>query len=265
MIKKKLIIIFAFYIVSLVLPLDALADRSTGGDITNFDISPKTITAGQQVRITLRLLVYGGSPSAFMSYCGVSSNRAREVKWSVFERLSNGQDRAIQDGQVLYDPFTYSNKSYDVSFDKTLPDLAGSRTFLAQIRCITNSSPLAGSTMATSAGVNLTQNPSGGPPPGPPAPQPNPGVDLNFPNPLQSETIWGLFNGLINLALKIALPLAVVLIVYSGIMFLFSRGNPGAITKARTILTWTVVGLAVLLIGKGFLTLIRSILELSNG
>src|SRR3990167_2997102 len=102
--KLKFAVLFTTLLI--LFPLGSFADRSTAGDINNFDIQPRTITA----------------------------NQSREVKWSVFERLSNGQDRQIQEGRFFYNPFTYNDLNRDISFSKTLPDLAGSRTFYAQLR-----------------------------------------------------------------------------------------------------------------------------------
>ena len=61
-----------------------------------------------------------------------------------------------------------------------------------------------------------------------------------------------------------AIPIAVAMIVYAGILFLTSQGDPGKITKARQVLTYAVIGLAIILIGSGFITLIQSILELGG-
>src|SRR3989344_8090464 len=106
-------------------PIMALADRSSGGEIRNFDVQPRTIDAGQQVSFNFRILVYGGTPSAFLTYCGVASNTQRDIDWRVFERLGSGQERIIEEGEIFYNPFTYANLTRDISFDKVLPDLAG--------------------------------------------------------------------------------------------------------------------------------------------
>lgn len=63
---------------------------------------------------------------------------------------------------------------------------------------------------------------------------------------------------------NLAIPIAVAMIVYAGILFLTSSGEPGKITKAKQVLTYAVIGLAIILIGSGFVTLIQSILELGG-
>src|SRR3989338_830284 len=264
--KLKFAVLFTTLLI--LFPLGSFADRSTAGDINNFDIQPRTITANQRVNVNFKVTVYGkadsnpNTQSDFLRFCEVSSNQSREVKWSVFERLSNGQDRQIQEGRFFYNPFTYNDLDRDISFSRTLPDLAGSRTFYAQLRCRTNRDPLVGSIMAPSAGVTLTQNASTGT--GPDGQPVNPGTDFSFPNPLQTDTIYDLLDAIIQFAYRIGLPIAVAVIVYSGILFLAARGNPTTVTKARTILMYAVIGLAILFIGKGFLTLIESILNIGT-
>ncbi len=103
-----------------------------------------------------------------------------------------------------------------------------------------------------------------------PSPPPLPGptaVDVNI--------IWGIFNPLrgdpqnvfdvifmiADWLLNIAGTLIVILIIYSGIRFMLSRGSPGEIGKAKGILFWALVGFAAVLIGKGFIYLVESILE----
>jgi len=60
--------------------------------------------------------------------------------------------------------------------------------------------------------------------------------------------------------LNIAGALIVLLIIYSGVRFMISRGNPGEIQRAKNILKWALIGFAVILIGKGFIFLIEAVL-----
>lgn len=265
-----------FCVVVLTWPTVSLASQSTGGDVNNFDIQPRMVTAGQQVRVTLQVTIYGGSPSAFMEYCGISSNPSREVIWLIRDDNNN----TIYNNKLIYNPFTYQNESYDLSFNGTAPDSPGNTTYYAQLRCVTNSSPISGSLMSESAGIFVTQ--PGGPVDcdnnictngaGPCTTVddctggggPNSGANLDFPPPYQTQTITDLLDGILTFALQIGIPIAVIVIVYAGIMFLFARGDSGKVTKARAILLYAVIGLAVIFIGKGFLTLIENILDLAS-
>ena len=63
---------------------------------------------------------------------------------------------------------------------------------------------------------------------------------------------------------NLAIPIAVAMIVYAGILFLTAAGEPAKVTKAKEVLKYAVIGLAIILIGSGFVTLIKSILELGG-
>ncbi len=64
-----------------------------------------------------------------------------------------------------------------------------------------------------------------------------------------------------NFIFTISIPVAVILIIVAGIIMLTSAGNVARVARARTILWYTILGLAIILIGKGFIALITSILQ----
>lgn len=71
------------------------------------------------------------------------------------------------------------------------------------------------------------------------------------------ELIFAVTDELLN----IAAILIVILIIYSGVRFMISRGNPTEVGKARTTLWWATVGFMVVLIGKGFVFVIEAVLK----
>lgn len=95
--------------------------------------------------------------------------------------------------------------------------------------------------------------------------QPGSGVNFGFTltNPWTGvNSIFDAIDKITDFLLTVAVPIAVILIVYAGLIFLTSGGNTGKITQARTILWYTMVGFTVILIGKGFYLLIESVLNL---
>jgi len=48
-------------------------------------------------------------------------------------------------------------------------------------------------------------------------------------------------------ALKIGMPVVALAIIYCGFLFVFARGNPEKLTKAKDALLWTLIGAAILL------------------
>lgn len=97
-----------------------------------------------------------------------------------------------------------------------------------------------------------------------------PGKEQNYffeiLNPLKggANDFTSLVKILAQWIFNLAIPIAVAMIVYSGILFLTAAGEPAKVTKARDVLKYAVIGLAIILIGSGFVTLIKSILELGG-
>ena len=95
-----------------------------------------------------------------------------------------------------------------------------------------------------------------------------PGEDQSFDfiidNPLKggADDLGGLVKVLAQWLFNLAIPIAVIMIIYAGVLFLTAQGNPTTITKAKDVLKYAVIGLAIILIGNGFVTLIQSILKL---
>ena len=72
---------------------------------------------------------------------------------------------------------------------------------------------------------------------------------VNITNPLGSgmDTLPKFIAKVIEVVIDIATPLAVLAIIYSGFLFVKARGNPGELSKAKETLTWTLIGVAILL------------------
>jgi uncharacterized membrane protein YjfL (UPF0719 family) len=88
---------------------------------------------------------------------------------------------------------------------------------------------------------------------------------IEFPSPIENKTVLGLANNILSWMIWIALPIAVIMILYAGITLLTANGIKNRIDSGKKILTWAVIGLAVILIGNGFITLIQSIINLGAG
>ncbi len=89
--------------------------------------------------------------------------------------------------------------------------------------------------------------------------------DFSIPNPLKSENLLDLIQAVGGFIFSLAIPVAVIMIVYAGVLFLISRGDQTKVARAREILKYAIIGLAIVLIGSGFVSLITSILDLGSG
>jgi hypothetical protein len=107
-------------------------------------------------------------------------------------------------------------------------------------------------------------------PPGAPGTPGAPGVPtttqyvFNLRNPIGAENFQDLVKIIGRWIFNLAIPIAVIIIIYAGILMLTSGGVPAQFQKGAKALWYAVIGLAIILIGKGFVTLIQSILNLRN-
>jgi hypothetical protein len=72
-------------------------------------------------------------------------------------------------------------------------------------------------------------------------------ITVAFPNPTKINSLTELLETLLDGLLIVAIPIIVLLIIYSGFLFISAQGNPPGIDKAKKVLTMTLIGAAVIL------------------
>lgn len=74
-------------------------------------------------------------------------------------------------------------------------------------------------------------------------------IDLNLPNPLAGtiDTLPEFFRKLIDIVIKIAIPLIAIVIVYSGLLFVTARGDEKQLETAKNTFLFAVIGGLILL------------------
>lgn len=104
----------------------------------------------------------------------------------------------------------------------------------------------------------VTCNANGEPQPCDPAPIDCGGGALC--NPLSANSIPELLNNVIDAAAIFAGPIAVAMIVYAAYLFVFAVDNKDQVSKAKKVILYTVVGIAVLVFSKTIVFVTNSIL-----
>ena len=92
-------------------------------------------------------------------------------------------------------------------------------------------------------------------------------ISYNFSidNPLGgSSDLMGLIRAISQWIFNISIPVAVIFIIYGGLQFLLAGANPAMAARGKQTLKYATLGLAVVLIGYGFVTLIESIIKLGG-
>lgn len=75
------------------------------------------------------------------------------------------------------------------------------------------------------------------------------GSAYSLKNPLgdSTNTFSKLLEKLLNAAIAIGIPIAVLFIVWAGFRFVLARGNAAELEKARANFLWTIIGIGIFL------------------
>ena len=242
--------------------VNMIANSSRGVGIDNFDLNPKTIcnpTNPTGFNMTLMLTI---DPAGLASTCG--SGNASSFDWYI-EKV-NTVILPLNDPVVAgkFNQPVNVGLRYTLDLSRTLGinpfnGTANSGDYYVSMFCkdswtsagqITNSAPPV--KIQYICGPTIT---------------PKPGTDVllewSIINPFKGGTNnpQALILEVTNWILNIAAALIVILIIYSGIRFMLAAGRPAEIGRAKKILQWALVGFAVVLIGKGFIALLISVLQ----
>lgn len=87
---------------------------------------------------------------------------------------------------------------------------------------------------------------------------------LQLENPLKTEDLAAFIKAVGKWLVALAIPIAVGFIIYAGVLLVFAGQYPDNVKKAKNILWYVFLGLIVMFIGGGFISLIVSILDLGG-
>ena len=82
-----------------------------------------------------------------------------------------------------------------------------------------------------------------------------------FLSPFHGTTLPELLATLISILMYILFPLVVMMIVYTGFLFVTAQGNPAKIQKARSALVWTLIGGLIILGAQAFSIMIEATVD----
>jgi hypothetical protein len=143
--------------------------------------------------------------------------------------------------------------------DVTLTGLAPATKY----KYIVRSSPNAATTSTASAEYTFTtKNTDGTGGSGTTAP---PAFDwdgtIHITDPTGDGQIGPVLTKIINWFLLVISLVAIIVMIYAGLLLVFNRGNEAQITKAKTTLVWAVIGLVVALGSFALVYLIQEVLK----
>ena len=85
-------------------------------------------------------------------------------------------------------------------------------------------------------------------------------AEVVIENPIDTDTFQELINNIITFIWWIALALLPLMIVVAGFYFVTAAGDPAKVEKAKGIILYTVIGFIIILLARGFVELLRTIL-----
>lgn len=89
-------------------------------------------------------------------------------------------------------------------------------------------------------------------------------VNIDFNPPSNIKEFKDLIKEILKWLTTLVAPIAVIAIIWGGFLMMSSGGTPERFKKGGKILWYAIIGLAIILIGRGFVTLIKSIIDLRN-
>lgn len=81
-----------------------------------------------------------------------------------------------------------------------------------------------------------------------------------FPNPLEYETFGELIEAIIKFIFNIAVVVAPLMIIIGAFYLITAAGDPKKIGTGKNIIIYTLIGLAIIMLARGLLTMIESVI-----
>jgi hypothetical protein len=77
-------------------------------------------------------------------------------------------------------------------------------------------------------------------------------------NPLGDRDVTQILDDVVDFLLAVAVPIAVIATVWAGFLFMTAGGSEDKIRLAKRAITYTVIGIAILIISKGITSVLLS-------
>ena len=88
---------------------------------------------------------------------------------------------------------------------------------------------------------------------------------VEFQNPLEYETLGELIDSIIEFIFNIAVVVAPLMAIIGAFYLLTSGGDPKKIGIGKNIIIYTLIGLAIILLARGLIAMIESIIGVKIG
>lgn len=86
---------------------------------------------------------------------------------------------------------------------------------------------------------------------------------VTIPNPLGMSDIFTLLDRIMGFIFLFSIPVAIIMLMYAGFMYMTSAGNPKNIPNVSKIIQYTLIGFIIVLLAKGIIYVVKDVL--TNG
>ncbi len=85
----------------------------------------------------------------------------------------------------------------------------------------------------------------------------------NLVNPIAKigKNFYDVLVAILSASVHILFPILVLMIVYTGFLFVKAQGNPGELEKAKQALMWTLIGGLIILGSVAFAEVVKSVIK----
>jgi len=87
-----------------------------------------------------------------------------------------------------------------------------------------------------------------------------PGSSPELVSPIAAKTLKELFTALINFLFYLAMSVGPIMIIWAAFLILTAAGKAEQVNKGKTIILWTLIAIAIVLLAKGLPSVIKGIL-----
>ena len=85
-------------------------------------------------------------------------------------------------------------------------------------------------------------------------------ISVTLDNPLNATSVTALIDGLINFIFYLGLAIAPIMFLVGGFLFMTSSGDSAKVTKGKSVMLYTAIGLAIVIAAKGLVLVLKDIL-----
>ena len=84
---------------------------------------------------------------------------------------------------------------------------------------------------------------------------------IRIENPLEAESFEEIIDNIIDFIFTIAIVVTPLMVIWAAFLFVTSAGNIDQVNQAKRIIIYTLTGLAIVLLAKGFVAIMKQLLE----